>query len=299
MVGKHILSLRYYFKYTIKRCCISLLHRVRYLLESTPALNVDQRQHKVIVSLTTYGRRINDVDLTIRSLFKQTYKPDVIVLNLAETEFAPDSIPRSLKILERHGLVINYACDTRSYKKLIPTLALYPKDLIITVDDDVLYPDCLVAYLIEAYLKNPNMIHGFRGYTIPIRENQILPYDKWRKCSRDSYGKEIMLTGVGGILYWPGCFHPDIVRQDLFMSLAPTADDLWFKAMTTLNNIPSHCLSYQGRFKRKFLSTSNSVIAPLNEKNKGQQHNDRIINNLVTHYPELLGKINDTSLFNS
>ena len=297
MVGNLILALQYLFKYILKRSCVSLLHRFRYRLEPIPALNADQRQHRVVISLTTYGRRLDNVDLTIRSLFKQTYKADVVVLNLAETEFSPASIPKSLKILQKHGLVINYTCDTRSYKKLIPTLALYPEDLIITVDDDVLYPDCLVAYLVDAYLKSPNMIHGFRGYSVPIQENTILPYEQWKKCVRDSYGKDIMLTGVGGILYWPGCFHPDIARQDLFMSLAPTADDLWFKAMTTLNNTPSHCVDYQGRFKSKFLSTSNSVIAPLNKKNKGQQHNDKMIKNLVAHYPELPQKINDTDSF--
>lgn len=50
-------------------------------------------------------------------------------------------------------------------------------------------------------------------------------------------------TGVSGILYPPNCFHEDVTRKDLFSKLSPTADDVWFKAMTLLNSIPCKKIS--------------------------------------------------------
>jgi hypothetical protein len=41
-------------------------------------------------------------------------------------------------------------------------------------------------------------------------------------------------TGVGGILYPPKCFHKDIADKELFLKLAPNADDIWFWAMACL-----------------------------------------------------------------
>lgn len=293
MVGKLIRSLQYCFKYLLSRRLKSIFYRFKYLLRSNPTLNSENRKHKVIISLTTYGRRINNVDLTIRSLFDQTHKADVIILNLAESEFSPNTIPRSLQALKNHGLIINYTADTRSYKKLIPTLSLYPNDFIITVDDDVLYPTFLVEYLMNAYHARPDTIHGFRGYRILQNNKKIAPYDKWQKCRHADCGNDIMLTGVGGVLYWPGCFHPDITRQDLFMSLTPTSDDLWFKAMTALCGVASHCINHKGQFKKSFIYTNNSIHQPLSKQNKDLGENDKAITNLINHYPGLMTKLHN------
>jgi len=279
------------YKNIVERRLKSLKYRAKYLLQPIADLNTDVREQKIVVSLTTYGRRIYNVDLTIRSLLNQTYKPDVIILNLAHKEFNNNNIPNKLKRLEKYGLLINYTDDLLSYKKLIPTLSLYPDDLIITVDDDVLYPNFLIENLINAYNENPKKIYGYRGYTILHNNQQIAPYKKWEKCKKDKSGMNIMLTGVGGVLYWPGCFHPDLLRQDLFMSLAPTADDIWFKIMTTLNNVPNHCIKYNGRFKKNFLYTNNSSVKPLNIKNKAQGQNDIVIKSMLTHYPDLIEKL--------
>lgn len=49
---------------------------------------------KIIASLTTYGSRINSVDLTLKTILNQTKKADKIILWLAEDEFNFDNIPK-------------------------------------------------------------------------------------------------------------------------------------------------------------------------------------------------------------
>ena len=46
----------------------------------------------IIVSLTTFGKRINNVHLTIESIFRQTIRPEKIILWLAESEFTEETL---------------------------------------------------------------------------------------------------------------------------------------------------------------------------------------------------------------
>ena len=39
-------------------------------------------------------------------------------------------------------------------------------------------------------------------------------------------------TGIGGILYPPHSLAKEVTDETLFMKLAPTADDIWLKAMS-------------------------------------------------------------------
>jgi hypothetical protein len=72
----------------------------------------------------------------------QTYKPDKIILWLAKSQFPnkENDLPIKVTELVNYGLSIMWVDkDIKSYKKLIPTLKLYPNDIIITADDDLYY----------------------------------------------------------------------------------------------------------------------------------------------------------------
>lgn len=91
------------------------------------------------ISLTTFGKRIQDVFLAIESIGFQSLKAGRVVLWLAEDEFQDSRLPLSLNRLVERGLTVNYYEDIKQYKKLIPSLKSYPNDIIITIDDDMLY----------------------------------------------------------------------------------------------------------------------------------------------------------------
>jgi hypothetical protein len=194
----------------------------------------------IIVSLTTHNKRIYDVWLTIESLLNQTYKPNKLILWLAEDEFNESTIPIMLKRQQERGLEIGFCKDMRSHTKLIPTLKKYPDQVIITVDDDIVYPFDLVENLWMEYKRESNVVLCCRAHNMVFdKKNILLPYNQWQY---EYQGQEtsmlIFPTGVGGVLYPPHCFHEDITREDLFMKLCPYADDVWFKAMTLLMEIP-------------------------------------------------------------
>lgn len=192
-----------------------------------------RRREGLVVSLTSYGTRVRDVHVVLESLFQQVEKAKRIVLWLDEAEYQPTSIPLSLRQAQRRGLEIRFCRNIRSYKKIIPSLVLYPDDVIVTVDDDVMYPDDFLSRLEAAHDQQAACVIAYRAHRMRIEGATLKPYLSWQKCVEDvEPAFDIFPTGAGGVLYPPRCFAEEVGREDLFMSLCPTADDVWLKAMT-------------------------------------------------------------------
>lgn len=194
---------------------------------------------KIIVSLTSYPPRINYVYMSIKSIIKQTLKPNIIILWLAENEFPNrnNDLPKDLLELRKKRVKIEYyKHNIKSYKKLIPTLEKYPNTIIITVDDDIIYESDTIEKLYNNYLKYPKDIQAHRITKFIYNSGEF----KIIVGGFDYYNSSSFLnkvTGVGSVLYPPNCFYKDILNKDLFMKLAPTNDDQWFWLQGVLNNV--------------------------------------------------------------
>jgi hypothetical protein len=116
---------------------------------------VSQKQVDIVVSMTSWKKRIEYVSISILSLLKNTITPRSIELNLSEEEFPnkEDELPKDLiELTKIYPININWVGkNTKSFKKLIPTLQKYwdEKELyIFTADDDVVYEyDMLEKYV--------------------------------------------------------------------------------------------------------------------------------------------------------
>lgn len=193
--------------------------------------------YEVVVSLTTYGKRLFDVSFTIESLMQQTRKPNRIILWLGN-ELKTTKLPSSLELQKKRGLEIRFTEDIKSYKKLIPALVSFPEAVIITVDDDVIYDYDIIDRMISSYMKTPDRIHACRVHKMVFNKKGTLdPYNTWEMCSCDSRNPPVLnfLTGVGGVLYPPHCLDMDVLNKEVFLSICPTADDVWFTAMALRN----------------------------------------------------------------
>lgn len=191
---------------------------------------------ELIISLTSYGNKLQLLYLTIESLLHQTIKPNRIILWLDQTKYnSYESIPVALHEQEKRGLEIRLCEDVRSYTKLVPALINFPQAVIISADDDILYPIDFVERLYRAYQKDSSKIYFYRGHYILFKEDGTpKPYLDW--VAKGAKGCDIynFPTGVSGIIYPPHCYHQDMTNKDLFLKLCPYADDVWFKTMTML-----------------------------------------------------------------
>ena len=190
----------------------------------------------LIVSLTSFPKRIGTVHLTINTIFRQTLAPDRIILWLAEEEFPnkEKDLPDELLKLKKRGLEIRWCGNLMSYKKLVPTMKLYPDSFIVTADDDLYYHPQWLERLCKTYLDNPHCIPCHRVTKILVSEDGsytavIGGKEYWKG---PSYLNKI---GSGsGTLFPPGCFHPDVLDETKIKDLAPTNDDIWFWLMAAM-----------------------------------------------------------------
>lgn len=224
----------------------------------------------VVISLTTYGKRINNVYLTIESIMRQTVKPNKILLWLANDEFSLKTIPQSLQLQQKRGLEIHFCEDLLSYKKLVPSLSLYGNDIIITIDDDVIYPPNFIDVLVTEHIKHPHDIICTRARKIQFDEtNQLKSYTEWPYVinSQSIASPLFVAIGVGGILYPPHSLSQDSLDGKNFLEIAPYADDLWFKAIELENNIYCRVVPDFPDFDLFFISTLSSNDGYLFQKN--------------------------------
>lgn len=192
-----------------------------------------------VISLTSYPARIETLYQTLESLFQQTVKPEIVHLWLAEGEFPNEALPASLERLRKRGVRIDFVTENlRPYKKLYYALQEYPESTIITVDDDVIYPPDWFELLLKAHQRYPQDILCYRGHDLRVVEtNRLMEYNELKKkhAFRMDSSYELMPTGVSGVLYPPNSLHGEVLNKSLFMELAPSNDDIWFKCCALLN----------------------------------------------------------------
>ncbi len=188
----------------------------------------------VVVSLTSFGNRVGRVHVVLESILRQSRIPQKLILWLDQNEFTEHTLPRSLVKAKALGVEIGFCENTRSYKKIIPTLSRYPGEVIVTIDDDVMYPRDFLEILLQYHQAHPNLVLCYRAHRISFNEEgEVLPYSDWEsRIHNIAPGKSIFPTGSGGVLYPPGCFASEVTEARIFMDICPSADDIWLKAMT-------------------------------------------------------------------
>ena len=107
----------------------------------------------LIVTLTTWEARIGNIPAVLDSIFAQTLKPDLVVLNLAFGLQVPAHVQA---YLDSHGVEVNRVEDTRVYKKLIPTLKKHPDACVVSIDDDWIYPEGMLEEFMSIHRAHPH-----------------------------------------------------------------------------------------------------------------------------------------------
>lgn len=241
----------------------------------------------IIVSLTSYPARIKTIHKVIESIKKQTLKPKKIILWLAEKQFPnkEKDLPKELLKHVDKMFEIRWCEDIRSYKKLIPTLELYPNSYIVTVDDDNIYSPYLLKRLYADSLNNPKCIIAHRITKFFINEKgefKIIPGGKDYYHTPSYLNK---LVGVGGVLYPPKSLYKDISNKKLFWNLAQTNDDQWFWFMGILNGYRVKVCEYPLIDLNLIENTQETALCNIND------HGENLFwvqfNNLIKHYPKV------------
>lgn len=199
-------------------------------------INESKREVPLIVSLTSYEERFDDLVISLYSLLNQTIKPDRIILWLSDNLCLND-VPYDITRFIKNGLEIRFVKDIGSYTKAIYAFKEFSKSIIVTADDDIYYPKDWLQKLYYSYIAHTEDIQVHRAHRVRIEDKKIAPYESWTKhVEEESARFDNFLTGVGGVLYPPNCFSKEVLREDVFLKFAPYADDVWFWVMSLVHN---------------------------------------------------------------
>ena len=250
--------------------------------------------NKLIVSLTSYSARIDTVYIAIQSFLNQSLKPDNIILWLSEDDFPNKEKDLPDNLLNLSDTNINFSiywCENiKSYKKLIPALDKFPQSVIITADDDLIYNHDCIKNLYKSHLKYPDSIISSRAHYILFDKNKkIKKYNKWiNNIKYGSHSYNLMPTTGATVLFPPKTLYKDVNRTDIFMSICPSTDDLWFWAMAVVQGTKIRtCIKNHGNLSYIDGTQESGLWNTINSEGG----NDIAMNNLLQHYPTLYKRL--------
>lgn len=243
---------------------LALYQESRFLYEANRRISfsdysrsVLENQPKIIASLTTHKERIEYVHYALDSLYVQTLPPIEVRLYVAKGEYQayPSILKRFqpwLKIIETDNI--------GSYKKFIPALKEAKEDeLIISLDDDFIYPPHLVSCLYRHFLSHQDSLVGYCGF------KNDKPYFEG-------------IAGGMGILWNPKIFNPKnmpfFFREDLFIDkIGRNYDDGWISLSCLESGIAIECVSdeYYKTIK-EFIELPSGKLYAISSSGKGENH---------------------------
>ena len=181
-----------------------------------------------VVSITSYGKRVDSVHLTLETIARGSLLPSRLILWLHDaTTF--EQRPETLRRLEARGLEVkltnNYGPHTKYYPYLESASRLDVP--LVTADDDTLYPRGWLKALAAGYQSNPALVNCCRAHVVELEGPGFAPYVTWQRCSSTKPSFLNFATGVSGVIY-PPAFQRQLKAAGLeFVELCPKADDIW------------------------------------------------------------------------
>lgn len=202
----------------------------------------------IVVSLTTFPKRINSIWISIESLLNQSLRPNKIILWLSKEQFnSEETLPSKILKYKERGVYINFVDDDlRSFKKFyyVTDEDVKPNLCLVTVDDDIIYDCFLLEKLYKYHIKYPQAIICNYGHKIEYKEDgKLKSYNDWGLVNRVTEpSSDIFFGSGGGTLYPHNAFYKDLRNKNLFMKLTPFADDIWLNCMAKFQGTLICCL---------------------------------------------------------
>lgn len=258
-------------------------------VKSTPLeYGLTKKKHKdsIVVSLTSFPKRFPQLDLCLKSLVIQKFKPNKIIVYLG-SDSSREMLTKAMLKYEKYG--VEYKFDKKEnlmpHKKYFYAMQDYPDSIVVTADDDVVYPRDWLLSLYKSYRKYPNAVSARRVHLIKRKDGKFLPYDHWEdQCRRIKVpSMSLIATGNSGVLYPPHCFGKMAFDIDSIKKTSLRADDIWLKCMEIKYKIP---VVWVPNWQVMLPEIDSSENEKLSDENVFTGTNDDVLN-AVMRYLEL------------
>lgn len=188
------------------------------------------------------------------------------------------------------GVEYKFCNDIRSYTKLVPALREFPNDIIITLDDDIIYPRNTIQQLYAEYMQYPNAVCCLNPLRVQVVDGIPGKYETWTEFDSNRQDNVMVFPcGVEGVLYPPHTLSQEVTKEELFKNLCPLADDIWFWFCGCLNNttrrgIRKTSASYSFDALYQYFHAGSA----LTHTNRFEHANDKQFRNLFEYYDVMI-----------
>ncbi|KAG4095510.1 hypothetical protein H8356DRAFT_1687563 [Neocallimastix lanati (nom. inval.)] len=184
-------------------------------------------------------------------MMKQTLLPSKIILNLSEEEFPnkENELPEELvQEVKRNELfeIFWIKENTTVFKKIIPTMNRFPNDLVLSIDDDIEYPNFYIEEMYKTYLKY-NKLFPIVGFSNRMKSKLYLHSGPFTLTSKRFYSNYL----------------DDIYNNLILTTLSDVkwqSDMVYSYALLVTGNRYKRCFSIDGNtlYKQSKLNTINA-----------------------------------------
>lgn len=242
----------------------------------------------VIVSLTSFPARINQVWQVIECMFRQSMQPQQILLWLSKEQFPTEQdIPQRLRDMQNDCFQIRMVDgNIRSHKKYYYASREYPNAILLLIDDDIYYPTDMIERMYHQYIKGNDIVCQYGSLIQRNEDGSLKPYTKWKPIFKHSDSEDFFFGSGGGVMFRPTSMYKDLTNIELALRLTPKADDVWLNAMERLAGL-----------KKEKISSGLCILPVLQEKNNKtlastnlQGGNDKQIASVNEYYFASVGR---------
>ncbi len=219
----------------------------------------------------------------------QTMKADEIVLFLDE-ESGSKRIKHENELIKAGLRIERYKKNLRPHCKYYYAMEEYKDSIIITIDDDVLYPDNLIKNLYDAHLMYPESIIAHRAHKVTDADGIVKKISDFGwEISSTKPEKYFCATGVGGVLYPVGEYRESFLDENTIIRCSLNADDIWLmyqeaRLKKSVYALPAYRLRYIAHSQEE---------EGLTVRNDGLEENQIWLENLEKHYGKTLQQLLD------
>jgi hypothetical protein len=228
-----------------------------------------------VVSMTTYGNRIQSVHLAIESIGQGQIRPSRVILWIDDASLV-DNLPIGIRRLQKRGLEVKLCNNYGPHKKYYPYLESLPEveAPLVTADDDLLYPRYWLKRLVKAFQQFPDVVNCHRARVMVLNQDGIAKYKSWELA--DSMKPSFCHFAGGGA----GAMYPLPLQRALkqegtaFLDCCPKADDIWLHVQALR---AGYKIRQIDKKQFRLVEIPGTQCIALNHQNLGGGGNDRQI----------------------
>jgi len=208
---------------------------------TTGLIDSGRSSRRVVISLTTTPARIRSTREMLTALARQSGEFSTILLNVPHRSARTGEtyeIPEWMSRIEK--LRINRCSDYGPGTKLLGALACepHPDTLIVTVDDDVLYPSWMVAAYRQCAATDDSRAYCMTGFNIPDPRAVAVRLARGALEPVAGHGADVQVAaGYGSCLYKRSFFDDSIFDVLKLPKFLLYSDDIYISNYLAGKNI--------------------------------------------------------------